>query len=391
MGAMSAGDAGAVVARASSAPDALVVCSLESWGLVRRRIRILVDEFVARDDRLRVLYVAPAVDVLHEARQGRVRTTRPPRLEQVHPRIHVLRPRKWLPRVAGPFAQRTLERQVVRTAGILGLAHPLLWINDAAYAELVTRTEWPSLYDITDDWLLAPLAPRQRRRLIAEERLLLGQCDAVVVCSEELAATKGRDRSVVLVPNGVDVDLFRGDHPRPPALPPSPTAVYVGTLHAERIDVDLVRDLATALPDVAVTLVGPNELPAPTTAVLAAISNVHLLGPCPYEQVPAYLRNADVVIVPHLVNAFTESLDPIKAYECLAVERPTVATPVAGFRQLAGPVTVVGREGFAGAVRTALEQGSTSATATVHVPTWHERADAMARVMANAVTGRVGR
>ena len=43
------------------------------------------------------------------------------------------------------------------------------------------------------------------------------------------------------------------------------------------------------------------------------------------------------MIVPHLVNPFTESLDPIKAYECLAAGRPTVATPVAGFRDLGAP------------------------------------------------------
>ena len=64
------------------------------------------------------------------------------------------------------------------------------------------------------------------------------------------------------------------------------------------------------------------------------MANVHLLGPVPYDQVPAFLQHADVVIIPHLVNPFTESLDPIKAYECLAAGRPTVATPVAGFRDL---------------------------------------------------------
>ena len=48
--------------------------------------------------------------------------------------------------------------------------------------------------------------------------------------------------------------------------------------------------------------------------------NVHLLGARPYEDVPAYLQHADVVIVPHRVSPFTESLDPIKAYECLAID-----------------------------------------------------------------------
>jgi glycosyltransferase involved in cell wall biosynthesis len=98
--------------------------------------------------------------------------------------------------------------------------------------------------------------------------------------------------------------------------------------------------------------------------------------------VPAFLQHADVVIVPHQVNAFTESLDPIKAYECLAAGRPTVATPVAGFRDLGGAVVVVDRDGFATAVGQVLDADPEAAvTAAADVPTWRQRAAAMSDVM----------
>ena len=51
--------------RPGTPPHSLVVCSLEPWTDVRRRLRILVDEMVAADPTLAVLYVAPAVDPLH--------------------------------------------------------------------------------------------------------------------------------------------------------------------------------------------------------------------------------------------------------------------------------------------------------------------------------------
>ncbi len=57
---------------------------------------------------------------------------------------------------------------------------------------------------------------------------------------------------------------------------------------------------------------------------------------------------------------FTESLDPIKAYECVAVGRPTVATPVAGFRDLGGSVVVAEPAVFPAAVDTALRAGASS-------------------------------
>jgi hypothetical protein len=84
------------------------------------------------------------------------------------------------------------------------------------------------------------------------------------------------------------------------------------------------------------------------------------------------LQHASVVIVPHVVTPFTESLDPIKAYECVAVGRPTVATPVAGFRGLEGAVQVVPADHFAAAVRAAV--ATSYPAAPKPVPGWAERA-----------------
>ena len=363
----------------------LVVCSLEPWGEVRRRLRILVDEIVDIEPSLRVLYVAPATDIPHRLRHGEMAGLTGSRLEKVHPRIHVLRPRKWLPRILGGFADSSLERQVLDAVGEIGLQRPLLWVNDAGYARFAVRTGWPTLYDITDDWQLAPLAPRQLRRLVADEDLLLDRADAVVVCSPDLVRTRGRTRDVELIPNGVDVDLFRTHRTRPAALPPGPVALYVGTLHAERVDVDLVVEVAESLPDVQVVLVGPDSLTAAATDRLARLANVHLLGPRPYDQIPAFWQHADVIIIPHQVNPFTERLDPIKAYECLAVGRPTVATPVAGFRDLGPPVVVADRSHFVEAVTTALSSATPPSGPVIFegtpIPSWHDRAESMVTLM----------
>ena len=375
-------EVGTTVDEETPRPSSLVVCSLERWGTVRRRIRILVDELVEHDAGLQVLYVDPAVDIPFELRHGRRAALSGPALEQVHPRIHVLRPRKWLPRVLGPAADRSLGRQVDRAVARLGLVDPLVWVNDALYADYALGTGWPTVYDITDDWLLAPLPPRQEARLRADDERLLERSGAVVVCSPDLARTRGARRSVDLIPNGVDVDLFRTPQARPAELPPPPVAVYVGTLHEERVDVDLLIDVARSRPDLQVAVGGPDSLGQASHDALAAEPSVHLLGPVPYGRVPAFLQHADVVIVPHQVNAFTESLDPIKAYECLAAGRPTVATPVAGFRDLGGAVVVVDRDGFATAVGQVLDADPEAAvTAAADVPTWRQRAAAMSDVM----------
>lgn len=325
----------------------LVVCSLEAWDEVWRRNQFFVAALLRRQPRLRVLFVEPAADPLHDAC-----SRRPPSLPRLRrplaeARLRTLRPLKPLPRRFGPVADLLLHEQVLIASRLLGLRQPVLWINDASYAPLITRTGWPSLYDITDDWLLAPFSPRELARLRRLDELALAHADEVVVCSPALAASRGAVRTVSLVPNGVDVAHLRAPQPRPAEFPQSPVAVYVGSLHEARIDVDLVCALAGSLPEVSFVFVGPDALARTSRRRLRRSPNVRLLGPRPYARVPAYLQHADAVIVPHRVSPFTDSLDPIKAYECLAIDTPTVATPIAGFREQAGALEVVEPSAFA--------------------------------------------
>lgn len=363
----------------------LVVCSLEAWDDVWRRNQFLTEELLRANPDLRVLFIEPPVDLLFEL----LHTRRParPRSSMLRSdgRLLALRPIKPLPRRCGSMSDRWLQRRVVLAARRFGFSRPTLWINDVNYAPLIRLTGWPSVYDVTDDWLLAPGAARETSRLRALDALALADADEVVVCSSALSASRGRDRTVSLIPNGVDTDHFRRPQSRPADLPAGRSAIYVGTLHESRLDIDLVIAVARGLPELSLILVGPDALSAHTRRRLAGEPNVSLLGSRPYAVIPAYLQHADVVLVPHAVTPFTDSLDPIKAYECLAVDTPTVATPVSGFRELKDSVTLAPRESFVAAVQATLScpparvDGSGSAG-------WADRARAF-----EAVLDRAGR
>jgi teichuronic acid biosynthesis glycosyltransferase TuaH len=363
----------------------LVVCSLEEWDDIWRRNQFFADRLLHRYPELRILFVEPPADALHALTSGRLPTL--PRTRRVTPdgRLRTFRPLKPLPRRAGPLADAALRGQVVLAARAFGFSHPILWLNDLTYAPLIRSTGWRTVYDVTDDWLRAPAAPRETARLRNLESLALAAAAEVVVCSADLAQSRGADRDVTLIPNAVDAALFRRPQERPDDLPPSPVAVYVGSLHDSRLDVDLIIDLARSLDTLSVALVGPDSLSRDARERLDAEPRISILGPRPYAVVPAYLQHADVIVVPHLVNPFTESLDPIKAYECLAVGPPTVATPVAGFRELDGALTVVDRQAFPDAVETALT--TVADRPDRHVPGWDERTDAFAAVLERAAEG----
>jgi glycosyltransferase involved in cell wall biosynthesis len=373
----------------------LVVCSLEAWDEVWRRNQFLVSGLLAADPRLRVLFVEPPTDPLFELSRRRPPSrARGLRRSTDADRLWTLQQSKIAPRRAGQLADRMLTRGVVRAARRLGMRQPLLWVNDPSRAAVLVRTGWPALYDITDDWLLADRSERQRERIAADERVLMQRCAAVVVCSPQLQRAKGAVRPVTLIPNAVDVEHYRRPAPRPDDLPAGRCAVYVGTLHEDRLDVELcVRTVRTLPPGCSLVLVGPDALSPASRARLAGEPDVVLAGARPYAVVPGYLQHADVLLVPHLVTDFTDSLDPIKLYEYLAVGRPVVSTPVAGFRERADAVTLAASEEFPQAVAAALDADAESSGAPIVqtvqadrpavsvVPSWGERVAAMRAVL----------
>lgn len=373
--------------------DLVVVLSLEAWDGVWRRNQYLVDGLLRADPARHVLFVEPARDVVYDAvsrrlpRRGLGMRAAP----GYEGRLTLLQPTKWLPRIAGPAADAQLRSSVVRAVRELGDERPTVWVNDPGWAYLVAATDWPSLYDITDDWVEAPRTPRARDRVVANEEILLDRCGAVVVCSDGLLVSRRRTRpDAVLIPNAVEVARYRRPAARPDDLPDGPVALYAGTLHEDRLDVDLVVRTGSALADRggSCVLVGPDALSARHSSVLKEARGVVLLGGRHFHDVPGYLQHADALLVPHVVTAFTDSLDPIKRYEYLAVRRPVVSTPVAGFRELEGDpgVVVVDRTVFPQAVVDAVASpGAPSLSApSAAVPDWSERVEAMREQLARA-------
>ncbi|GAA2168292.1 glycosyltransferase involved in cell wall biosynthesis [Humibacillus xanthopallidus] len=374
----------------------LVVTSLEAWDTVWRRNQHLVAGLLRRDPGPRVLFVEPATDPLHAGLGGgRPRRGRGLRAHEGDGipagSLWLLEPTKWLPRRVDRSVDERWARQVVRSARGLGMGDPVLWVNDPRGAMLVGATTWRSLYDVTDDWTLADRPPAETARIQAQESVLLSRCDEVVVCSPALAASKGEGRDVTLIPNGVDAAAYAVAHERPAGLPDGPVVLYAGTLHGDRLDVALCARLAHALEGRGhLVLLGPDALEAAQRSVLEE-AGVVLLGARPSGEVPAHLQHADVLVVPHAVTPFTDSLDPIKLYEYQAAGRPVVSTPVAGFRDSDDDLVTVADSGdFVAATLGTLDAvgapgvGASALVAAGRLASidWSRRVDQMATVLA---------
>lgn len=319
-----------------SPPPAVACVSLEPWDEVWRRNQHFAAQLVDQGLVSRLVFVEP------------------PRLGE--------RPRRWSPR-AGIDVVRPLLPAPKRLGG-LRLAGALLqttdlrrvtvvWVNDATLGRHCLRRGVRAVYDVTDDWRTFDNPAYIRRRIVMAEDALARRA-TTIVCSEVLAQRwlERYGSRPPVVQNAVDLTAFADVVPRQ-LDGPGPHLGYVGTLHSQRIDVDLVLRLAREIGGT-VHLVGPASLDDASRQRLAGEPRVRLHGPVPAAEVPAWMTAMDVLVCPHLVNDFTLSLDAIKAHEYAAAGRPVVATPTSGFQLLDDPgIAVVPPERFVAAARLA--------------------------------------
>ena len=370
----------------------IICCSLEPWDEVWRRNQHLASELLELRPTSRVLFAEAVVDVPWSLAQRTCPSPSALRPIGDSGRLWAMAPRKWLPRRIWSAGDRSLFRQVIAAGRTLGFDRPVLWINDSMYAPMSESTGWPSVYDVTDDWVLGVGPVREMDRQRRNDAHMLRDATEVVVCSPALEESRGRVRPVHLVQNGVDVEHLRAPTSRPPDLPAGRTVLYQGTLSDGRLDIDLCVSTCNAIGDRATfVLVGPNTLTHGSTQALTEAGAV-VLGPRPYTEMPAYLQHADVMVVPHQVSPFTESLDPIKAREFLCIGRPVVSTPVAGFRDLDPPIRVADRDHFVTEVSAVLAgpQLPPGPGALVRVPTtWSSQAAKFLEVLDSAASQRM--
>ena len=145
-------------------------------------------------------------------------------------------------------------------------------------------------------------------------------------------ARRSRSR-IVLVPPGIDLDLFRPAHGD--ERPTQPSVLFLGGLeHRKGVDtlMEAFAAVARSRPDVQLRLAGAGSLEPQLRAQAAReplAGRVALLGRVGRAEVPALLRSSTLLALPSLGEPFGMS-----ALEALASGLPVVATDAGGLADL---------------------------------------------------------
>lgn len=175
------------------------------------------------------------------------------------------------------------------------------------------------VYDCTDDWLAVEGVPPF---LADDEAWLLEQADLTLVPSRTLLARKKPlARRCVQLPHGALIERFRLPA-RSRRASTELTLLYYGHIHRQHLDFVVLDRIARERPTWRLILVGPVKTPHRFPA------NVTLIGQVAHPTLRENIAQADVLLLPYVLNRYTEAVMPAKTYECLATGLPIVATPL---------------------------------------------------------------
>jgi glycosyltransferase involved in cell wall biosynthesis len=244
-----------------------------------------------------------------------------------------------------PLAAATYQRLLREYMQEQHVRHPILWLYTPMAQHFISALR-PKLlvYDVMDQLSAFKGAPAD---IVDRDREVLERADVVFTGGISLYHDK-RDYSYSIYPfpSGVETEHFARAASRESFDPPqdiariqSPILGYYGVID-ERMDLNLIQQIAEQQPDWNILLIGPVVKIDPQE--LPQASNIHYIGMKTYDQLPAYLAHFDVALIPFAMNEATRYLSPTKTLEYLAARKPVVSTPIHDVIELYGSVVHIG-------------------------------------------------
>lgn len=184
------------------------------------------------------------------------------------------------------------------------------------------------VFDCMDELSAFKFAPAE---LKSREMQLLEKADVVFTGGHSIyEAKKDQHPNIHPFPSSIDKTHFGkareiAKDPADQKNIPHPRFGFAGVID-ERLDIDLVAQVAKAKPDWHFVMIGPVVKIDP--ASLPQLPNIHYLGGKDYKELPKYIAGWDVAMIPFAMNESTKFISPTKTPEYLAGGKPVISTPI---------------------------------------------------------------
>jgi glycosyltransferase involved in cell wall biosynthesis len=290
---------------------------------------------------------------------------------------------RWLNRIL-------LVAQLRAAMLLLRISRPILWIAIPTAGDLAGRLgEKLLLYQVSDKYEAnedSALSTQVIRRYDRQ----LKDAAAVVMYSGRKLFREATESNRYFLEQAVDFEHFSDlDVPTAPELSgiPRPILGYFGAMDYV-MDTELMAEVARLRPGWHWVLLGLKS-----NLVRITAPNIHFLGSKPYSELPRYIRQFDVCVLPwRESNTFTGYGSAIKVREYLATGKPVVMAPLYEYLETAGLRFYRGTQQFIEQVEAALTSDTPAAAAqrqaVVKDGTWDARARQLAKLIHSLLQGQ---
>ena len=187
-----------------------------------------------------------------------------------------------------------------------------------------------------DIFIAHPSLNKFRSVLIWMQRQQYRWATGLIAVTDELrnwVSHESQGQPAVMISNGANVELFKPGLPRPPGLP-EVYAVFFGglsTWHGVRFMISAVNHPRWP-GHVHLVVIGDGQDGHILREEAEKNDHLHVLGKKPYKDIPHYVANALVGLVPILNsgNRAVTGLFPLKLFETLACGTPVIVTDFPG-------------------------------------------------------------
>jgi len=180
------------------------------------------------------------------------------------------------------------------------------------------------IFDCLDDFTGFSNVIKEREK---EEKTLVKNSDLVIATASYLLKKVMKETSKTLfLPNACEFSHFnRISSDRPLRDYKKPIIGFFGSI-ADWFDNNLIEFVAEKRPNLTFVFIGHTF--GSDIRKLQQLKNVHFLGERPYSELPNYLHEFDVCLIPFKVTPLIIATHPVKIYEYLAAGKAVVTTDI---------------------------------------------------------------
>ena len=217
-----------------------------------------------------------------------------------------------------------------------GFTNPFIWTYHPYILDVIKNLALNNklIYHCVDDLSAVPGVDKISFNL--EEKRLLKKADIVFVTSKHLMKKcLQHNKDTYYFTNVVDFEHFSTNKknvsiPRDLKEISEPRIVIAGALSEFKIDFKLLDLIISDNAQYSFVFIG-SEIEGQNNKILKKISlltNTYFLGYKAYKELPHYLQNMHIALMPIIKNSYTRSMSPMKLNEYIASGLPVISTDV---------------------------------------------------------------